>query len=154
MKKKMISVLAVLFLVVSAHGFWSPTPVSVLSKTSSEVVIGKVVDLKANLKKRRVLVTLEIVQLLKGAYKKKKLSFDAPFSLVGDVVIKPLPKDPSSYTKGEYCLVFLKKVDGAFVMTMDTDGKYLLDKNLKNYKLDYVSNGNWTPVVELKKQIK
>ena len=116
--------------------------------------MGKVVELKPNLNVRRVVVTMEVTQLLKGTHKDKTITFKAPFSLIDDVEVFPLSEEPSSYEVGQNCLVFLKKMEKGFRMTMYNDGKYLLDKEMKNYKYEIISNDKWKPVADVIKQIK
>lgn len=138
----------------NVHAFWVPTPLEKLAESSTHIVIGKVTSLQEDAKSRRVVVELEILDLMKGKAEGQWLAFEAPFSLHPDVIIEPPPVHATSFRMGEVCAVFLKQGPKRLLMTKEDDGKLLVDWEKKQYRHGVMADNTWKPLATLREEIR
>ena len=147
-----------IFLLLTAYNlsaFWAPTPLKELSKDSSEILIGEVLAVHYDKKTDKTTVDFKVIKALKQESEYGLITFTAPFSMIQDYKTNADKGTvPKSFAKGEICVVYLRKIKKEFLMTMDSDGKFILDKKMKQYKRQYVSKDEWKPISEIENAAK
>jgi hypothetical protein len=139
------------FAATAAFGYWAPTSIQQLSANSDCVVIGRVTILAPNTNTERVLVSLEVLSVLKGQrHAGASLAFDAPSSMIQDVLVRAADgrmrsAGPSSFSMSGTCAVFLKcdpQNHAALMLVSDDDGNFSIDLAAKRLWRPYLGGSS------------